>query len=71
MESELPTRRDFLGKMCGHCGSGNTVVEVYDVTKEGLCLSCGREISLDYLDSHGVRNHITDSPPLPGMSSLS
>ncbi len=43
MSRETPLRQLYDGTKCGHCGSGNTAVEVYRHSKEGLCLTCGRE----------------------------
>lgn len=45
--SDLPRRTDVLAEKCPHCGSKNTVVELYDTTgPEGNCLSCSRSVPI-------------------------
>lgn len=39
---DYPKRRVYVGVHCGHCGSQNTVLEVYDFSRERYCLSCAR-----------------------------
>ena len=42
IDTALPKKREWVGKLCNHCGSTNTVYEVYDYGKEKYCLSCNR-----------------------------
>lgn len=39
---DLPKRREYVGVECGHCGSRNTVIEVFDFCKERYCMTCSR-----------------------------
>lgn len=37
-----PKTRIWIGKPCAHCASTNTVLEVYNFSKERYCLTCAR-----------------------------
>jgi hypothetical protein len=39
---DYPKCREYVGAPCGHCGSHNTVKEVYNFSREFYCLTCAR-----------------------------
>ena len=39
---DYPKQRVWVGTPCGRCASTNTVLEVYDYSRERYCLTCAR-----------------------------
>ena len=43
---EYHKARYYIGTVCTHCGSTNTMADIYRYSIEGWCLSCTREFTL-------------------------